>query len=435
MQYPAQVQACIDLLTVQLQNQSVADRLLYGYFRGRRYIGSKDRAKITELFYAFMRQRLRIEYYAQQLHIEACPEHCVAIGLWLEGVQLREVFTGDKYQPSKLSHDVLERLNGADLSSIELPAHVEYNVPSWLVAYFSQNEDSADLSVELGALNQEAPVDIRVNTLCATREEVLDELRSLDIPAEATALSDLGIRFKQRAPVSNLALFKRGGFEVQDEGSQLLAAVCGVSVGDKVIDFCAGAGGKTLALAAAMNNKGTIIACDVSEPRLKELSKRAKRAGAFNIRTLLLNHEHDKRLKRHIKTADVVLIDAPCSGSGAWRRNPDARFNITEDWLTDLTKLQSLILDSASRLVKPGGRLVYATCSMFNVENENQVTSFLNKNNELYDLLKVDSILENVPSESQFLKLSPAKSNTDGFFAAVLSRRPDAEDDVTVNRR
>ena len=165
MQYPAQVQACIDLLAVQLKNQSVADRLLYGYFRGRRYIGSKDRAKITELFYAFMRQRLRIEHYAHALQIELSPEHCVAIGLWLDGAELREVFTGDKYQPSKLSHDVLERLNGADLSSIELPINVEYNVPSWLIPYFSQNELNEELCLELKALNQEAPVDIRVNTL------------------------------------------------------------------------------------------------------------------------------------------------------------------------------------------------------------------------------------------------------------------------------
>jgi len=179
-----------------------------------------------------------------------------------------------------------------------------------------------------------------------------------------------------------------------------------------------------------MNNKGTIIACDISEPRLNELSKRAKRAGVFNVRPLLLNHEHDKRLKRHIKTADVVLIDAPCSGSGAWRRNPDARFNISEDWLTDLTKLQSAILDSASRLVKPEGRLVYATCSMFNIENEDKISNFLNKNNGLYDLLNVDSVLTNASSESGFLKLSPAKSNTDGFFAAVLQRRPEAKDDA-----
>ena len=269
-----------------------------------------------------------------------------------------------------------------------------------------------------------------MNTLSTTREEVLEELRFLDISAQATTLSELGIRFTQRVPVSNLALFKKGGFEVQDEGSQLLAAACGVSAGDKVIDFCAGAGGKTLALAAAMNNKGTIIACDISEPRLNELSKRAKRAGVFNVRPLLLNHEHDKRLKRHIKTADVVLIDAPCSGSGAWRRNPDARFNISEDWLTDLTKLQSAILDSASRLVKPEGRLVYATCSMFNIENEDKISNFLNKNNGLYDLLNVDSVLTNASSESGFLKLSPAKSNTDGFFAAVLQRRPEAKDDA-----
>ena len=127
-----------------------------------------------------------------------------------------------------------------------------------------------------------------------------------------------------------------------------------------------------------------------------------------------------------------MLIDAPCSGSGAWRRNPDARFNISEDWLTDLTKLQSAILESASRLVKPEGRLVYATCSMFSVENENQISSFLNNNNELYDLLNVKSVLPNIPSESEFLKLSPAKSNTDGFFAAILQRRPEAKDDAVA---
>ncbi len=430
MQYPAQVQACIELLAVQLKNQSVADQLLYKYFRARRYIGSKDRTSITTLFYSILRQRLELEHYLGVLGIEVHAEHIVALGLSRDGQALSGVFTGDQYQPACLPDDVVAQIESQDLTQIEIPLHAQLNVPEWLMPYF-QASFGDRMSQELAALNQPAPVDLRVNTLCATRDQVLKDLQNVGIEAQATLFSPVGIRLQERAAISGLDLFKQGAFEVQDEGSQLLAQICAAKPGHKVIDFCAGAGGKALALAAAMDNKGSIIACDISAPRLQELSKRAKRAGAFNIRTLELNHEHSKLLKRHIKTADVVLVDAPCSGSGAWRRNPDARFNLSDQRLLELTRLQSQILSSAARLVKPGGRLIYATCSLFTQENQYQIDAFLKENNDIYQLSNVGSTLDDasyaalLADSGQYLELSPARTNTDGFFAAVLLRAPE----------
>ncbi len=443
MQYPAQVQACIELLDVQLDNVTVADRLLHKYFRARRYIGSKDRAKITELFYSVLRQRRMVEFLLEQIGEAASSAQMVAASLWLEngGSQLNSIFTGEKYQPEPLSSEFLSKLLDFDLEELDPPQSVRYNVPEWLMPHFERRFE-ANISRELEALNDKAPVDIRVNTLNSDRTQLAAELNAIGISTQITPLSDLGLRFEQRVAVSNLDTFRNGDFEVQDEGSQLLAAVCNVKAGQKVIDFCAGAGGKTLALAAAMGNKGSLIACDVSEPRLKELSKRAKRAGVFNIRPVLLNSERDKVLKRHIKTADVVLVDAPCSGSGAWRRNPDARFNLTPERLEQLYALQAEILDSAARLVKPNGYLVYATCSVFNEENRLQIDRFISNNNDLYKVFDVTSTLisdeqsadkhalaEHLHAQaSPFLELSPASSNTDGFFAALLQRKSTAAD-------
>lgn len=430
MQYPAQVQACIELLAVQLNNQSVADRLLYNYFRGRRYIGSTDRARITSRFYNILRQRLTLEYYLSALKIESSPAHIMALALKREEADLSEVFTGEQYQPERLAEAVLAGIESADLVDLEIPLYAQVNVPEWLMPNFLARFKDQAID-ELTALNQPAPVDLRVNTLFATREQVIEDLRSAGVGAEPTPWSTVGIRLQERTPISNLSLFKQGAFEVQDEGSQLLAQVCAAKAGNKVIDFCAGAGGKALALAAAMNNKGSIIACDINAPRLQELSKRAKRAGVFNVRTLQLNHEHSKLLKRHIKTADVVLVDAPCSGSGAWRRNPDARFNLSPARLLELTQLQSQILSSAARLVKPGGRLIYATCSLFIEENQDQVDHFLNENNDLYQLSDMISTLSDaafaplLERSERYLELSPQRTQTDGFFAAVLLRAPE----------
>ena len=214
-----------------------------------------------------------------------------------------------------------------------------------------------------------------------------------------------------------------GEVEIQDEGSQLVAALVEARPGDRVVDFCAGAGGKTLALATQMENRGHVIACDVSAGRLKRAVQRFRRAGLHNIETRLLTSETDQWVKRHKGGFDRVLVDAPCSGTGTWRRNPDARWRATEPGLSKLLAQQAAILASAARLVKPGGRLVYATCSMLPVENEVQIAAFLAAHPAFRVVPLRDTALPRIPSaHPDYLSLTPARHGTDGFFAAVMRR-------------
>jgi 16S rRNA (cytosine967-C5)-methyltransferase len=259
------------------------------------------------------------------------------------------------------------------------------------------------------AMLAEAPLDLRVNELKASREEALKALKKEKIECHATEMSPLGIRVKGRPAVAQTQPFKKGWIEIQDEGSQMVAYVANATPGMSVVDFCAGAGGKTLALAAQMKNKGRVIACDVLGGRLKRARERFKRAGLHNIEVRELISEKDDWVKRNAGKHDVVLVDAPCSGTGVWRRNPDARWKNLGPGLEELVSLQARILQSASRLVKPGGRLLYATCSLLPEENEEQVEAFLGAN-------------EIFRQQGDVLKLTPAQNGTDGFFTAVLKR-------------
>ncbi len=234
---------------------------------------------------------------------------------------------------------------------------------------------------------------MRVNLLKSDRNTVFKRLLNDGIECELGNLSPWCIRVHGRPPLSRHPLFLDGTIEVQDQGSQLVALAASPKAGDRVIDFCAGAGGKTLALAAMMENKGQIIACDVLDRRLLRAKKRFRRAGAFNIETRALETENDKWVKRHKGKYDIVLVDAPCSGTGTWRRDPDKRFKMLGPNLIDLVALQGSILQSASRLVKPGGRLVYATCSLLNVENEECIAGFL-KDNDDFEICAVSDIWE-----------------------------------------
>jgi 16S rRNA (cytosine967-C5)-methyltransferase len=247
-------------------------------------------------------------------------------------------------------------------------------------------------------------------------------------------MAPYGIRLDERLSLARLPMLKSGEVEIQDEGSQLVAMLVDARPGDRVVDFCAGAGGKTLAIAAQMNNKGHVIACDVSEGRLKRAAERFRQAGLHNIQTRLLTSETDKWIKRHKGGFDRVLVDAPCSGTGTWRRNPDARWRAQEEGgLDKVVALQMRILASAARLVKPGGRLVYATCSLLAEENEEQVAAFL----ATHPGFKVVPLREAAPgltrsAHPDYLSLTPAQHDTDGFFAAVMQRdAPPAGEKVT----
>lgn len=419
MQAAAQVQAAIELLDESITTGYPADRLMANYFRARRFIGSKDKAAISELFYTALRSRLSLEYLLELNELPMTPALLVAALLKLDGAHLRQTFTGERYQPKRLRHDSIDNVTVEQLDAA--PEHVRLNVPAWIEPELKSSLGDRYLS-EMAASQQRAATDVRVNTLKMQRSQLSAVIKRNGYLAHEGLLSPWALRFNQRVALFNLPEFKQGAFEVQDQGSQLLAWVTGAKAGDKVVDFCAGAGGKSLALAAMMENKGVLYACDVHSKRLAELEKRAKRAGAHNIRTHVLSSEQDKWVKKHQAIADVVLVDAPCTGTGTWRRSPDSRWNLSADKLSNLQALQASILSNASRLVKPGGRLIYATCSLLESENEQQIAQFLSNNAEFSRLsLTLPQGLDGQAENSE-MRLFSAVHETDGFFAACLQR-------------
>lgn len=427
MRPAAHVQATIELLDELSATHYPADRLMAGYFKQRRYIGSKDKAAISENFYAVLRQRLSLEYLLEQADLGCHSRLLVALLKKLEGEELNELFNGERYSPQVLRAEQLKAFGKLNQDLLaQAPLHVRLNVPEWLVPKL-QSALGERFETEMVASNQRATTDIRVNTLKSSVGQVAEVLSDLGYLAEPTELSPWGIRFQSRVALFGMDAFRQGWFEVQDEGSQLLALLTGVKPSQKVVDFCAGAGGKTLAMAAMMENKGTIYACDVHSKRLEQLSKRSKRAGVHNVRTHVLSSEHDKWVKKHAGVAGVVLIDAPCTGTGTWRRSPDSRWNLDLGSLDNLVALQQSILQSAQRLVKPGGRLLYATCSLLREENEMQIERFLQENREFtsQELVLPERLTKNINrfhhSGHQF-RTFPGLTEADGFYIACLER-------------
>jgi 16S rRNA (cytosine967-C5)-methyltransferase len=310
----------------------------------------------------------------------------------------------------------------------DLPIALRANLPQWLFEKLVARDGEAATLELAESLNQPAPLDLRVNAIKATREDVIAELASAPILCEPTPFAALGIRIIKKPALQNLPLFKNGSIEVQDEGSQLLAQIVGAKRGEMIVDFCAGAGGKTLALGAVMRNTGRLYAFDVSEKRLAKLKPRLARSGLSNVHPVLIAHENDAKVKRLAGKIDRVLVDAPCSGLGTLRRNPDVKWRQTPQGLLELNAKQIAILSGAARLVKAGGRLVYATCSLLDEENEAIVAQFLAANED-FSVVPMKDILaeQKIELEMQdYLKLLPQKHQTDGFFAAVLERKKPA---------
>jgi 16S rRNA (cytosine967-C5)-methyltransferase len=306
-----------------------------------------------------------------------------------------------------------------------LPASLRANLPQWLYDKLVAR-DGEEATLQLAeALNRPAPLDLRVNALKMTRDEVIASLAEAPILGEPTPYAPLGIRVVKKPTLQNLPLFKNGSIEVQDEGSQLLAQVVGAKRGEMVVDFCAGAGGKTLALGAMMRNTGRLYAFDVSDKRLAKLKPRLARSGLSNVHPVLIAHENDAKIKRLAGKIDRVLVDAPCSGLGTLRRNPDVKWRQTPQSLIELNAKQAAILSGAARLVKAGGRLVYATCSLLDEENEAIVSQFLSTHDD-FSLVPMHDVLVEQKIDlamTDYLKLLPQKHQTDGFFAAVLERK------------
>ena len=337
MRPAAHIQATIELLDQVIETAYPADRVMAKYFRERRYIGSKDKAAISENFYEILRQKLSLSYLLEKNNLTISSRNLAALLLVKRSKEISDYFNNEQYSPKSLYQGDIDSLKGIDFKELdEAPEYIQLNVPEWITPKlkFVLKDKFVE---EMQASNLRATTDIRVNLLKSDVAKVAELIDSLNYECEAASLSPWGLKFTQRVALFNLTEFKQGWFEVQDEGSQLLATLTGVKAGDRVVDFCAGAGGKTLAMAAMMNNKGSIQACDVHTKRLDNLSKRVKRAGAHNVRIHVLSSEKDKWVKQQQGKADVVLIDAPCTGTGTWRRSPDSRWNLTEmtlkNWL------------------------------------------------------------------------------------------------------
>jgi 16S rRNA (cytosine967-C5)-methyltransferase len=369
-----------------------------------------------------------------------------------------ESFSGDRFAPTGLErneYNALRRIEGQTIDHPDMSDPVRFEMPDWLYPRLSA-QYGAGLAAEMAALSEPAPLDLRANLLKGTRDEAQAALAAEGWEARPTPFSPWGLRIEGRRPVTTGPAFQSGLVEIQDEGSQLIAALTDARPGMRVVDWCAGAGGKTLALAAMMDNRGQIVACDVSASRLEGAVRRLRRAGVNNVERHLVV-AGDKWAKRRAGAFDRVLVDAPCTGTGTWRRNPDARHRLTEQDLLELTRKQSSILDTARALVRVGGRLVYATCSLLQEENEGQVSEFLIRHpdfvlvplahawtlgtasREADELPQGDALSQGDTSRQdalsqgdaspghamrgEMLSLTPARHGTDGFFAAVLERR------------
>jgi 16S rRNA (cytosine967-C5)-methyltransferase len=395
-----------------------ADTTLRYFFQDNR-IGSNERALVAETVFGVLRHRLLLEHACTLNEGQATPRrmalaHLVRFG----GYNLREI------EPV-LKHGEKEWLASVKgVKTEELPLSVQAELPDWLVEKLRASYPDGGILAIGRAMQQPAPLDLRVNTLLAKRDEVLEQLHAKKIEATATPYSPVGIRLKDKVPLNRDALFTEGKVEVQDEGSQLLGFLLAPKRNDMVVDFCAGAGGKTLMLSAQMNSQGRLYALDVSEKRLANLKPRLKRSGASNIQPMLIAHENDLKVKRLAGKIDRVLVDAPCSGLGTLRRNPDLKFRQSPGSIEELTQKQAAILASASRLLKKGGRLVYATCSILPEENQRIVESFLAAHPD-FALKPAGEVLQQQKialEMGDYLELRPQLHGTDGFFAAVLER-------------
>jgi 16S rRNA (cytosine967-C5)-methyltransferase len=431
----ARLEAAIGLLDEIEQARAPADDIIANYFRRHRFAGAKDRAAISQHIYAVLRRRAALDWWIERggpgLPRDARRRLLAALVL-VEGWTPRaidEACDGDRFRPAPLTvveKRFLEALPPEKIEHKDMPPDVRGNYPAWLhsrlEAVFGRG-----LQREMAALCGTAALDLRVNGLkIDDREKARAALAREGVDAARTPLSPIGLRVFERVPLGTLKTFRDGFVEVQDEGSQLAALLADARPGMRVVDFCAGAGGKTLALAAAMENRGHLVACDIAAKRLERATERLRRAGASIVQRVPLTSARDKWVKRHGQGFDRVFVDAPCTGTGTWRRNPDAKWRLRPEDLADLTALQAEILDSAQRLVKPGGRLVYVTCSLLAEENEQQVAHFL-AGHPAFSLLPVGPVWRAVigteaPAESEMLRLTPARHGTDGFFVALIER-------------
>ncbi len=413
---PARLDAAVAALRVILGLTRPADNLLRSFFRDHPQLGQQDRAFVAEMAFAVLRNLRLLEHLSQP---EPTPRRLALAALTTQfGLSVREL--------SSLLRDDEEAWLGTarGIDHGAVPSAVRLSLPDWLYERLAQHYPAAELEALSRGLLQTAPLDLRVNTMLATRDEVFQAFKRDNIRAEPTPFSPVGVRLETKPALQTHPLFLEGKVEVQDEGSQLLTYLVGPRRREMVVDFCAGAGGKTLALGAQMNSEGRVYAFDTSEKRLANFKPRLKRSGLSNVHPQVLQSETDVRVKRLNGKIDRVLVDAPCSGLGTLRRNPDIKWRQKPDSVAEMTIKQAAILRSAAHLVKPGGRLVYATCSLLHEENEAIVDAFL-ESEPAFRLVNSSEALARTGvtiDTGEYFRVFPHSHGMDGFFAAALDR-------------
>lgn len=435
----ARIQATIELWEKIWSAGVPMDSITGDYFRVRRYIGSGDRNAIAERIYAMMRSYARIGWWLDKTDTMDNARMRVvadlAIRERLPKPHIADLFSGGTHTPAVLDDKEKESLSvlvGRDLDFNEMPEAVRAECPpeaeDALRAVFGKH-----FVAELAAMQTPAGLDLRANTIKITRDKAIDALKKHGIESTPTPMSPVGLRVGARVHLAQTKLLQAGVIEIQDEGSQLIALLCAAKPGQQVMDACAGGGGKTLVLAAAMEGKGRVVAMDNNSQRLARGKPRYVRAGIHNVEARPLDDEHHtKWLRRQKQNFDIVLVDAPCTSSGTWRRNPDLRWRRMGPTMEEIIRLQGEILARFEKCVKPGGKLVYATCSLFREENEDQVRKFLASHDD-FELVPLDEawaeagLSGKAPESSEgMMRLSPRQSGTDGFFAAIMRRKGSA---------
>ncbi|EIM29567.1 RsmB/NOP family class I SAM-dependent RNA methyltransferase [Microvirga lotononidis] len=428
----ARISAAIEVLADIEARRRPATEALKDWGLSHRFAGSKDRAAIASLVYDALRRKASATWVMGENTSRSVVLGMLRLQRGLGVEAIAALCSGERFAPEPLSADERERLEKADLSGA--PAHVAGDFPDWIEPSL-QGLFGGDLVAEMQALATRAPLDLRVNTLkVSSREEAHDALPHLG--AVETPLSPLGLRIAPsedgRGPaVQSEPEFLKGWIEIQDEGSQLVALLSGAKPGEQVVDLCAGGGGKTLALAAMMENHGQIYATDNDSRRLAPIHDRLARAGVRNVQVRTPRAKADAVTDLDGKM-DCVLVDAPCTGVGTWRRNPDAKWRLRPGSLETRRKEQELVLDRAARLVKPGGRIVYITCSILAEENDEALSTFMERHDG-FKPVPADKALEAaqlghlknlVRPTAHGLQLTPHRTGTDGFYAAILVRNP-----------
>ena len=390
--------------------------VLSEFFRNNRGLGSHDRPFVADTVFSVLRNKRLLENIVP----EPDARRMVLTSLLkLQGMSIKAL------EPVTNKADQAWLVVAKQSDTAALPPAVRLSLPDWLWQRLEAQYGNDEAARLARALLRPAALDLRVNTLLAARDDIVDSLRAEGIESSKTPYSPLGIRLQSKPALNRNDLFLSGKIEVQDEGSQLVGMLVAPSRRQMVVDFCAGAGGKTLLLGAMMNNQGRLYAFDVSTKRLESLKQRLKRSQLSNVHPQMIGSERDPRIRRLAGKIDRVLVDAPCSGLGTLRRNPDMKWRQSPTSIDELVAKQQRILAASSQLLKPGGRLIYATCSLLTAENEAVVDHFLAEQNGNFRLLDCQSILEaqgvTLPT-GPYLRVLPHSHLCDGFFAAVLER-------------